>query len=74
MAVSVETKTDQEFDFRIEHLGRPIYQTVIELFHYHAFWSERSKGNYRKRLSDTWWLLSMRLRTRLGHGQYLFLC
>ena len=30
--------------------------------------------NYRKRLSDTWWLLSMRLRTRLGHGQYLFLC
>ena len=22
-------------------------------------------GNYRKRLSDTWWLLSMRLRTRL---------
>ena len=30
--------------------------------------------NYRKRLSDTWWLLSMRLRTPLGHGQYLFLC
>ena len=30
--------------------------------------------NYRKRQSDTWWLLSMRLRTRLGHGQYLFLC
>ena len=30
--------------------------------------------NYRKRLSDTWWLLSMRLRTRLGHGQYLCLC
>ena len=30
--------------------------------------------NYRKRLSDTWWLLSMRLRTRLGHGQYLILC
>ena len=29
-------------------------------------------ANYRKRLSDTWWLLSMRLRTRLGHGQYLF--
>ena len=31
-------------------------------------------SNYRKRLSDTWWLLSMRLRTCLGHGQYLFLC
>ena len=31
-------------------------------------------NNYRKRLSDIWWLLSMRLRTRLGHGQYLFLC
>ena len=30
--------------------------------------------NYCKRLGDTWWLLSMRLRTRLGHGQYLFLC
>ena len=30
-------------------------------------------NNYRKRLSDTWWLLSMRLRTRLGHGQYLYL-
>ena len=30
--------------------------------------------NYRKRLSDTWWLLSMRLRTRFGHVQYLFLC
>ena len=30
--------------------------------------------NYRKRLSDTWWILSMRLRTRLGHGQYLLLC
>ena len=30
--------------------------------------------NYRKRLGDTWWILSMRLRTHLGHGQYLFLC
>ena len=30
--------------------------------------------DYRKRLSDTWWLLSMRLRTRLGHRQYLLLC
>ena len=33
-----------------------------------------TKCNYRKRQSDTWWLLSMRLRTPLGHGQYLFLC
>ena len=31
-------------------------------------------GNYRKRLSNTCWLLSMRLCTRLGHGQYLDLC
>ena len=31
-------------------------------------------NNYRKRLSDTWWLRSMRLRTRLGHGQYVYLC
>ena len=35
---------------------------------------DSSVANYRKRLSDTWWLLLMRLRTRLSHGQYLFLC
>ena len=29
-------------------------------------------GNYRKRLSGTWCLHSMRLRTRFDHGQYLF--
>ena len=29
-------------------------------------------NNYRKRLRDTWWLLSMRLRTRLGHGNTYF--
>ena len=34
----------------------------------------QSLCNCRKLLSDTWWLLLMRLRTRLGHGQYLFLC
>ena len=31
-------------------------------------------NNYRKRLSDTWLLVSMPLRSRLGHGQYLCLC
>ena len=31
-------------------------------------------SNYRMRRSYTWWLLSMCLRTRLGHGQYLYLC
>ena len=33
-----------------------------------------AKTNYRKRLSDTWWILSICLRTRLGHGLCLFLC
>ena len=32
-------------------------------------YGQLARYNYHKRLSDTWWLLSMRLRTRLGHGQ-----
>ena len=39
-----------------------------------ALTAASTSSNYSKRLSDTWWLLSMRLRTRLGHGQYPFLC
>ena len=32
-------------------------------------YGQLARYNYHKRLSDTWWLLLMRLRTRLGHGQ-----
>ena len=66
---------NEKFCYILQNRGYDVLYICIS--HVHKMFEARDiilSSNYRKRLSDTWWLLSMRLRTRLGHGQYLFLC
>ena len=61
-------RTSREWTTMDEFSGLGITSVFCPTFFFQPY------ANYRKRHSDTWWLLSMRLRTRLSHRQYLFLC
>ena len=58
-----------EIERRIQALEMRCYRRLLNIsYKDHVTKEEVRNSNYRKRLSDTWLLLSMRLRTRLGHG------